>query len=159
VKKIPFEELEKLSYIPGGKEIMVNFLQIQSEEAKEELNMATEPEYNMSEQDIIKLLTEGSLDAFLDCLDFAPVGVIDLVKKLAISLPLNDIQKRRALKEKTGFDVSKTLEHIEEAYEEDGQKATTEAPKRRVKATTTETSGRRASLPEYKVVDTTSAED
>ena len=83
-KKISFAELESLTYQPGGAALMANFLQVQSAEAIQNLGMRTEPEYNMSEQQIIDLLKTGSLDAFLDCLDFAPVGVIDLVKKFSV---------------------------------------------------------------------------
>lgn len=109
-KKIPYSELVDLSFQAGGRALMENFLQISSEDAIQDLNLHTEPEYHMSEQQIIDLLKNGSLDAFLDCLDFAPVGVMDLVKKYAIALPLNDSAKREALKKKTGFDVSKALE-------------------------------------------------
>jgi len=48
-KRISFEELEKLSYQPGGRELMADFLQIQSAEATHNLGIHTEPEYNMSE--------------------------------------------------------------------------------------------------------------
>jgi hypothetical protein len=51
----------------------------------------------------------------LDALDFAPVGVIDLIKKFSVQLPLNDMNKRKALYEKTGFDVTKALIHDEES--------------------------------------------
>ena len=74
---------------------------------------------NMSEADVAKLITSGSLDAFLDALDFAPIGVIDLIKKLSITIPMVDIQKRKALKEKTGFDVEAALKHNEEDKEDD----------------------------------------
>jgi hypothetical protein len=84
---------------------MQNFLQIQSEGATKSLNIKTEPEYYMNEQQIIDLLKTGPLDQFLDCLDYAPLGVIDLIKKYAVSLPLSDYEKRQALKSKTGFDV------------------------------------------------------
>ena len=50
-------------------------------------------------------MLNGSHDQFLDLLDFAPVGVIDLVKKYAVELPLNDLDKVTALKKKTGFDA------------------------------------------------------
>jgi hypothetical protein len=65
----------------------------------------------MTEQQIIELIQTGSLDAFLDCLDFAPVGVIDLLKKYSVSVPLSDYDKRQALKEKTGFDVDVALKN------------------------------------------------
>ena len=104
-KRISYEELLHLSYQPGGREMMANFLQIQSTGVPKSLGIKTEPEYYMSEQDVINLLKTGSLDAFLDCLDFAPAGVIELVKKFAVDLPLADYEKRQALKNKTGFDV------------------------------------------------------
>ena len=118
IKKIPYDELVKLSYRSGGRPLMENFLQIDLD-AAEELGVHVEPEYNMSETDIAKLIKEGSLDAFLDCLDFAPVGVIDLVKRLSVSLPLTDYEKRQALKEKTGFDLDTALRHIEAEKAED----------------------------------------
>ena len=118
-KKIRFSELEKLSYQAGGRSLMENFLQITDETVTENLNINTEPEYYMSEEQIVELLKTGSLDAFMDCLDFAPMGIIDLVKKYAISLPLNDLAKCEALKEKTGFDVTQALKHIEAEKIED----------------------------------------
>ena len=86
-KRIPFGELEKLTYQQGGKELLENFLQIVDEAVTKDLNVHREPEYNMSENQVKDLLISGSLDAFLDALDFAPIGVIDLIKSLAVSLP------------------------------------------------------------------------
>ena len=79
-KRISYEELLHLSYQPGGREMMQNFLQIQSEGVPKSLGINTEPEYYMSENDVIELLKNGTLDAFLDCLDFAPTGVQELIK-------------------------------------------------------------------------------
>ena len=99
VKKVSDVELEKLTYQPGGMVILSQFLQIQDEVALRNLNIRTEPEYHMSEADVAALIRTGSLDAFLDALDFAPVGVIDLIKKLSLEIPLMDLGKRKALKE------------------------------------------------------------
>lgn len=115
VKNITYNELLKLSYQPGGREMMVQFLQILSEAGLDKLNIHAQPEYYMSEQQVVDLLRTGTIDAFLDALDFAPVGVIDLIKKFAVQLPLNDMNKRKALYEKTGFDVTKALIHDEES--------------------------------------------
>ena len=109
LKRISYEELLHLSYQPGGRELMANFLQIQSEGVPKSLGIKTEPEYYMSEKEVIELLQNGSLEVFLDCLDFAPEGVIELVKKFAVSLPLSDFQKRQALKNKIGFDVDAAI--------------------------------------------------
>ena len=119
IMQISSEELEELTFQPGGTMILSQFLQILDLDGIQAARIKTEPEYHYSEQDIAKLITSGSLDAFLDCLDFAPIGVIDLIKKMSISIPMVDIQKRKALKEKTGFDVEAALKHNEEDKEDD----------------------------------------
>ncbi len=139
-KAIPMTELEKLSYQPGGQMMMNNFLQIQSAEAQRDLNIVAEQEYNYSEEDIVRIMNHGSLDEFLDMLDFAPTGVMDLIRQFAVSLPLNDIEKRRALKKKTGFDVNAALTHVEEEKQEDAENgivASENTPQRRVKPAST----------------------
>ena len=139
-KKISYKELEKLSYQSGGRALMTNFLQITDEKVTEDLNIHTENEYYMSEEQIVELLQTGDINAFLDCLDYAPVGVMDLIKKYSVSLPLNDVEKRQALKQKTGFDVSRALEHIREEQTES-----------EVNTDTSSSSGRRT-ITNYKVV-------
>lgn len=128
-KTITFEELEKLSWVPGGKYILDNCLVIHDEEAISELLNKVEPEYYYSKEDIEKLLTTGSIEEFLDCLDFAPDGVKNLVKDMAMALPLNDVVKRKAILDKLGFDVTKALELKAIAEPE---KEATETSKRRV---------------------------
>lgn len=155
VKKVSAEELEKLTYQPGGMAILTRFLQIQDQEVLNKMGVHVEPEYHMSEADITKLITTGSLDSFLDALDFAPTGVIDLIKKLSVSIPLTDISKRKALKEKTGFDVDAALKHIEEEKEDESSNTILKqtASQRRVQPETT-TPGRRTAAPKYNVVST-----
>lgn len=152
VKRISFEELERLSYQSGGRELMANFLQIQSEEATKELGIHTEPEYNMTEEQIVALIKIGSLDAFLDCLDFAPVGVVDLLKKYSVSIPLSDYEKRQALKEKTGFDVDLALKNML-ADKADDNTTITPVTTRRVQPEVETTPGRRTAGTNYKVVN------
>ena len=145
-KRISYEELLKLNYQPGGREMMVNFLQIQSEGVPKSLGLHVEPEYYMSEEQIVDLLKNGSLDAFLDCLDFGPEGVIELIKKYAIELPLSDYQKREALKTKTGLDVDKAIQNSgkePDAATEDAVKA----------AAATPATGRRTKSTNYKVIN------
>ena len=130
-KEVTFEELEKLSYIPGGMELLRDNLVIKdNQEAINLLLGHVEPEYSYTKQDIVKLLKEGSLDEFLDCLDFAPEGVIDLIKNLAVQLPLNDVEKREAILEKTGFNVTNAIRIKKEVAEPVQEKHTVE---RRVK--------------------------
>ena len=156
IMQISSEELEELTFQPGGTLILSQFLQIMDLDGIQAARIKTEPEYHYSEHDVAKLITSGSLDAFLDCLDFAPISVIDLIKKLAVEIPMVDIQKRKALKEKTGFDVEAALKHIEED-KEDTQKTilkTDNGGERRVKNDVP--AGRRtaapAAAPKYNVI-------
>ncbi len=141
--KMTFNELEKLSFQPGGRELMANFLQIMEDEVNDNLGVPREEEYYMNEQQIIELLKNGPIDQFKDCLDFAPMGVIELVKRFAVELPLTDTIKIRALRDKTGFDVEKALDNkaAANAPEPESAAAPAVAPK----------SGRRTA-PSYKVV-------
>ena len=156
-KEVTMNELRKLSYIPGGEEILRNYLIIHNEDAVKELLNQVEPEYYYTEADVKNLLLNGSLDALKDCLEFAPKGTIDLVKKLAIEMPLNDIAKRKAILEMTGFNVDAAIMVNEETKEEsdDTQKVRriSEPVKEEVKST-----GRRTAVPtvsesKYKILD------
>lgn len=110
-KNIDFDELERLSFLPGGEVILKNYLEITDEEVIMELfNEKPQPEYHYSEDDVKQLLISGSLDQFLDCLDFAPDVIKDIIKDLAVNLPLNDMEKRQAILDKIGFDVTKAIE-------------------------------------------------
>ena len=149
------EELRKLSYIPGGMFLLRNNLVLDNPEAIAELLNEVEPEYYYTEEDIKTLLTTGTLAQFEDCLDFAPEGTINLVKKLSVELELNDVSKRKALLEKTGFNVTTAIE----ANQMD-EEVVTETKTRRAAAITktpiTTTSGRRSApvASKYKVVST-----
>lgn len=110
-KLLTFEELEKLSFIPGGLEILRNYLQITDENAVIELfNEKSEPEYHYSEEDIKNIMISGTLDQFLDCLDFSPNAIKEIIKQLAVDLPLNDMAKREAIQDKLNFNVTKAIE-------------------------------------------------
>lgn len=109
-KEIPFEELFKLSQIPGGPYIIENYLTIENEEAVAAILGEVEPEYYYSSEEVKEILTTGSLDQLEDCLNFAPVGVIDLIKEIAVALPLNDVAKRDLIFKKTGFNVSQAID-------------------------------------------------
>ena len=152
-KVVPYEELVWLTYQPGGRMLMENFLQIESVEATENLSLHTEPEYFMNENQVIALLQTGTMDEFLDALDFAPQGVRDLIRHYAVSLPLNDSAKRRALKDKTGFDVDAAIANSEPDPEETA-KAEAPAATRRTQQKTEvpEVPTRRTEGSKYKIV-------
>ena len=143
VKEVTFEELQKLSYTPGGRYMLTHYLALDNEEAISVLVGGVEPEYSYTEVDVKKLLLNGSMDELLDCLDFAPEGVIGLVKDYAVKLEINDLSKRNAIQEKTGFNVTEAIRIKKESEmtEQDAaparrvaqssEKVATEAPVRR----------------------------
>ena len=152
VMSISAEELEELTFQPGGTTILSQFLQILDMEGIQATRIKTEPEYHMSEADVANLIKNGSIDAFLDALDFAPIGVIDLIKKLSVDIPMVDIQKRKALKEKTGFDVEAALKHNEESKEETQNTILKQNNgERRVK--TEEVPAGRRTTPKYNIIN------
>lgn len=152
-KRITFGELEKLTYQSGGKIVLNSYLQVTDAEVQDELNIHAEPEYFMDEAQVVNLLKNGSLDEFLDCLDFAPVGVIDLVKDISTKLPLTDYEKRKALKDKLGFDIDKAISNIEAEKADDGEEAFHEVGKtRRVQPAETADAPARRTAGKYKIV-------
>ena len=137
-KEITFEEIEKLSYIPGGMELLQDCLVIlDNDEAIKKILGHVEPEYSYTKDDVINLMKNGSLDEFLDCLDFAPEGVKDLIKTLSVELPLNDVAKREAILNKLGFNVDNAIRIKRESEEPTEEEPTT---RRRVQKTQNKTS-------------------
>ena len=112
-QEVPFKELQYLKYQAGGEEMLRNILMIEDEEALEKLVGDVEPEYHYTESDVENLLLNGSLEQLEDALDFAPLGVIELIKEKAVSLKLSDINKRDAIAKKTEFNVTNAINNIE----------------------------------------------
>lgn len=156
-KKITVEELKKLAYISGGPTLIRDYLIIDDAEVVKEVLGEVEPEYYYTEDDVKNLLLTGSLDALKDCLEFAPKGTIDLVKKLAIEMPLNDIAKRKAILEMTGFNVDAAIMVNEETKDEmeDTQRVrrVNEPVKEEVKSTGRRTAAPTVSESKYKILD------
>lgn len=131
-KRIPYSELESLVQQPGGYYLFANFLQVDDPEVvKELLNDNPEPEYWISEANLPNWMQTCSLEEFQDGLDFAPQGVRDLIKRFAVTLPLNDYSKRNAILTQLGYDVDKAIE-IEKASKSENAAAAPQTKTRRV---------------------------
>lgn len=138
IKSVTGSELIQLSYRPGGRRIIENYLLINNEEVLDGLNMEVEPEYKLDEAGVVKLLKDGSEDQLIDCLNFAPEGVKDLVKAVALAMPLNDLNKCKIIKDMLGYDVLFVRSTNEQIAKESGAEAApTPAKKRRVASTST----------------------
>lgn len=108
-KTLAFDELQKLVWARGGLALLKDYLIIEDEEVVQELLGQVEPEYYYTEAAIKKLLTEGTLDQLQDTLNYAPKGVIDLIKKLAVELPLNNVAMRKLIFDQIHFDVDNAV--------------------------------------------------
>lgn len=156
-KEVTMEELRKLSYSIGGSALIRDNLIIRDEEAVRELIPDVEPEYYYEEEDVKNLLIKGSLDELLDCLDFAPEGTLNLVKKVAVEIELNDVQKRQAIFNALGFNVTNAIENSR--MDEDEVQEEQKVRRATSKSSTPTTPGRRAAVTtpapksNYKIVN------
>ena len=117
-KRISKEELMQLSYIEGGEYLLKNYLLVNNDKTLEELNISVQPEYYYTEEEIKELLTTGSLDQLEDTLNFAPDGVIEIIKDMAVKTELPDTRKRKMISEKTGFNIDNAI-RVNEVMAED----------------------------------------
>ena len=108
-KEVSMGELRQMVNDIGCYNVIKNHLIIHSKEAVDELLPNAEPEYFYNAKDVNFLLERGTVDQLLDALDFAPRGVVDLIKEQAVNLELNDMRKREAILEKTHFDVTNAI--------------------------------------------------
>lgn len=151
---VPFEEIERLYFSPGGAYMIQNSL-IVNADALETLGIDVQPEYFYTEEQVKELLLRGSLDQLEDTLNFAPNGVIDLIKQISVKEKLFDTRKRKLIFEKTGFNIDGALE-IEKALEEKNEEEKAEAPTRKAEPLKVEENKpeRKAPAPsKYKVIE------
>lgn len=133
-KRISHAELEALSFRPGGKEIISNYLQVRNIEVLNELNIHTEPEYFMDRDQVIELIKTGTEDQLTDALNFAPAGVIELIKQLSVEIPLADYNKRQILKTMLNFDVDAAIKNSGKGEADEQAEVAPAAPARRAAA-------------------------
>ena len=113
--------------------LLENSFIIEDDAAVAQILGKVQPEYNYKPADIKRLLTEGSLEEFLDCLDFAPDGVKEIIKTMAVELEINDVAKRDAILEKLNFNVNNAIDIKRKINEGNQEKATTPIRRRAAK--------------------------
>lgn len=113
-KDIPENELEGLYATDGGADLIKNYLLIENKDWVDK-HFNAPIEYFWKEPEIKKCLLEEDVDLFSETLDYAPDGVIDLIKYYAWTLPLSDLNKVEVLKDKTGFDTLASIEVMKDS--------------------------------------------
>ena len=158
-KKITIDELRRVSYMPGGAELLKDYLVIEDKAAIDYLNLGIDteevPEYLYSEDEIKKILLEGSLDELRDLLDFSPQGGIEIAKQLAVSLELPDTRKRKIISDATNFNIDNAIS-VNKIMAEDNEEVEEKETKTRRVVKKAETAGTESAKPtrrtSYKVV-------
>lgn len=109
-KIVELDEIKQLQWREGSRYLLENCLLINDKSALEALNMEdVEPEYFYTEAEIKELLSNGTLAQLEDCLNFAPEGVIELIKDIAVKTELPDTRKRKMISEKTGLNIDNAI--------------------------------------------------
>lgn len=156
VKEIEMGELRQAVQIPGTRRLIESNLIIHNKEAVNELLPNAEPEYFYDKKDVDFLLERGTLDQLMDALDFAPDGVIELIKERAVQTELNDMRKREAILNATNFNVTGAIDIKRQAAETSTQieanKTRRSTPLGESLEQSEEVPMRRAAAPKYTIV-------
>lgn len=128
VKDLPESELEALSQQNSGLGVLQNYLLVDDKEWVM-THWDAPIEYFWQPEQIKKCLLEDPIDLFEETLDYAPAGVIELLKAFAWRLPISDLNKIGAIREKTGFDVLRAIEIMKPT--EGAQTTAPQKPQRR----------------------------
>lgn len=162
-KRVNLDDLIELKSSDGGARLLEEYLVINDKDAIKLLDLQPEPEYFYGKEEVEKLLTEGSLDQLEDCLNFAPEGVIDLIKEVALKMELPDTRKRALIARKTGYNLDNIL-RVKEILNAGEEVKTEEKKARKANPISVEDTGRKAmplmtqsaekknSIPTYKVI-------
>jgi len=110
VKDIDEKELNALVQMDGGAILLKRDLLVNDKEWVKCQWPDVPIEYFWKEEDIKKCLLEDPLDLFQETLDYAPDGVLEIMKRLSWQLPLTDLNKIAALEKKLKFNVLAAIE-------------------------------------------------
>lgn len=117
IKELKDKEILALYNTDAGRLMLCQILQVQNKEfVQKEIWPDAPVEYFWTIEDIKKCMLEESAELFAETLEYAPEGVVDIMKDLAWRTPLTDLNKCTIMKQKLGFDpiaahgiMSKTL--------------------------------------------------
>lgn len=119
-KELDAKELEALWQMDGGTTIIKDYLMVDDEAWVAEHWEDAPIEYFWKSEDVRKCLVEDDLSLFQETLEYAPAGVIDLIKMLAWQIPITDLNKVEAIRQATGFDVLAAIDVMSAAKPRSG---------------------------------------
>ena len=143
-------EVREVSNMPGTITLFQNYLRVGNKDLATELGVSDdsfEHEYSWGKDEIVGALTTEPIEVLLDALDYAPDAIKESLVDVAVELEIPDVNRRNAIKNATGKDITKMIE-IKNTYKDDSQKEDGKPTERRVtqkQAPAKKSSGRRAS--------------
>lgn len=149
MKKIRAGELRKLYFTPGGDTLLQNFISVKNPDLAAEFGVSEDTvEYNWTIKDVDRALLVEPIEVLLDALDFGPEGIKETIVDRAVMLKINSMDKRQAILDKTGQDITekiKSKEMVEPAKKTEASTQSrrtvskpAEKPVRRVSSSTNE---------------------
>lgn len=142
-------EVREVSNMPGTITLFQNYLRVDNKDLATELGVSDdsfEHEYSWGKDEIVGALTTEPIEVLLDALDYAPDAIKESLVDFAVELEIPDVNRRKAIKDATGKDITKMIE-IKNAYKDDSQKEDGKPTERRAaqkQAPAKKSSGRRA---------------
>ena len=118
---VSFEEWYALNNAPGGRSLITQFLRIPDKNIRKALNLPTDVEYTYDEDDIEKLIKEGTREQLEDAVEFGPYGMKEIMRKKAVDLKIDSSSRKELIGEVLGIDLD--LIYDNEADEEEVQGA------------------------------------
>lgn len=143
-------EVREVSNMPGTITLFQNYLRVGNKDLATELGVSDdsfEHEYSWGKDEIVGALTTEPIEVLLDALDYAPDAIKESLVDVAVELEIPDVNRRNAIKNATGKDITKMIE-IKNTYKDDSQKEDGKPTERRAtqkQAPAKKSSGRRAS--------------
>ena len=122
IKQIEAGELRKLNYTRGGHILLTEYLSVMNRNLADEFGVDSDSfdnEYNWDVNKVDSVLTSEPIEVLQDALDFAPKGVLELIKDRAIALKLDSMDKRQIISSALGIDLSSMIEVQKMNEEED----------------------------------------
>ena len=111
-------ELRELFYAPGGQYMLQQLIRVNNKELAAEFGRNDDDkEYWWTLEDMKKCLLEDKVEVLLDALDFAPDGVCDTLRDMAIEYEIKDGNKIDAINKKFNIDINQMIAN-KHAYDE-----------------------------------------